>query len=97
MRFITYRVGVLCYLLAVKPDSLEPFKKRVHTLVFVIGFKKSTLAKIYAIIHQENAPSMKVADKLSMKFEKRECEPDGTEVSCYVVERGRYATGDHPL
>ena len=60
-------------------------------------FKKSTLAKIYATIHQENAPSMKVADKLGMKFEEREREPDGTEVGCYVVERDRYTTGDHSL
>lgn len=52
-------------------------------------FEKSTLDKIYATIHPDNGPSIKVADKLGMKFEKQELDTDGTYISHYAVERDR--------
>ncbi len=58
------------------------------TLAYV--FEKSTLDKIYATIYPDNGPSIKVADKLGMKFEKQERDPDGTYISYYVAERERH-------
>lgn len=52
-------------------------------------FEKSTLDKIYATIYPNNEPSIKVAGKLGMTFEKQERDSDGTYISFYVAERGR--------
>lgn len=52
-------------------------------------FEKSTLDEIYATIYPENEPSIKVADKLGMTFDKQERNADGTYTSYYVIRRGR--------
>lgn len=53
-------------------------------------FEKSALAKIYATIHPDNEPSIRVADKLGMRFAKEKRDIDGTYIRHYVVERNFY-------
>jgi RimJ/RimL family protein N-acetyltransferase len=50
-------------------------------------FGVSMLDKIYATIHAENLPSIHVATKLGMHFEKQIIDEDGDPVVYYVIDR----------
>jgi RimJ/RimL family protein N-acetyltransferase len=50
-------------------------------------FEHSTLDRIYATIHPDNAASIKVAGKMGFSFQRTEIDPDGMPVSFFVIER----------
>ncbi|CAA9234418.1 MAG: hypothetical protein AVDCRST_MAG93-1030 [uncultured Chloroflexia bacterium] len=50
-------------------------------------FSHSALERIYATIHPRNKPSINVAEKLGVQFERQEIDEDGAPVSFYVVAR----------
>jgi len=50
-------------------------------------FATSTLDRIYATIHAENAPSIHVAQKLGLHVEKQIIDADGDPVAYYVIDR----------
>lgn len=60
-----------------------------HTMISYV-FQRSTLDRIYATIHPDNTPSINVACKLGLGFERQEIDDDGTPVQYYVIERGQW-------
>ena len=54
-------------------------------------FARSTLKRIYATIHPDNAPSIHVVGKLGFRFEKQERNEDGSLTNFYVIERKEQA------
>ncbi len=50
-------------------------------------FERSTLDRIYATIHPDNQPSIKVVEKLGFCFERQTRDEDGTPVAYYVIAR----------
>lgn len=50
-------------------------------------FAHSTLDRIYATIHPDNAASIHVAQKLGFRYDRQEIDEDGTPTNFYVIER----------
>lgn len=50
-------------------------------------FAHSTLDRIYATIHPDNAASIHVAQKLGFWYDRQEIDEDGTPTNFYVIER----------
>lgn len=59
-------------------------------LAYVFG--RSTLDRIYATIHPDNAASINVATKLGLRFDHQEIDEDGTPVAFYVIDRADSTT-----
>ena len=52
-------------------------------------FNFSTLERIYATIYPENLASIKVIEKIGVRFDHTEVDPDGKTVNFYMIERNR--------
>ena len=52
-------------------------------------FNISTLDHIYATIYPENLASIKVIEKIGVRFDHTEVDPDGKTVNFYMIERNR--------
>ena len=50
-------------------------------------FRYSTLDRIYATIHPDNRASVKVAEKLGVRFARQVADDDGSPVAFYLLER----------
>jgi RimJ/RimL family protein N-acetyltransferase len=50
-------------------------------------FARSSLAQIWATIHGENANSMHVAEKLGLRFVRKETYEDGSSTMYYLIDR----------
>lgn len=50
-------------------------------------FHRSTLDRIYATIHPDNAASIHVATKLGFRYDRQEIDDDGIPTHYYVIER----------